>query len=83
MNELLIKVFTTLFTLIEGRLSQNVCKVLGTGCLAGTVFSFLCAPGPFTVRAVFCGVVCMLLTCFFWSMAMMYEEVNAIEEESL
>ena len=76
-NETIIKILTKLFRLIDGRLPQNVCKVLGTGCLAGTVFSFLCAPGPFTVRAVFCGVVFMLLTCFFWSMAMMYEEVKA------
>lgn len=76
-NETIIKILFKLFRLVEGRLPQNVCKVLGTAFLAGTVFSFLCAPGPFTVRAVFCGAVCMLLTCFFWSMAMMYEEVNA------
>lgn len=82
-NETIIRILTKLFKLIDGRIPQNVCKVLGTGSLAGTVFSFLCAPGPFTVRAVFCGAVCMLLTCFFWSMAMMYEEVKAIEEESL
>lgn len=76
-NETIIRILTKLFKLIDGRLPQNVCKVLGTGCLAGTVFSFLCAPGPFTVRAVFCGAVCMLLTCFFGSMVMMYEEVEA------
>lgn len=76
-NETIIKILTKLFRLVDGRIPQNVCKVLGTGSLAGTVFSFLCAPGPFTVRAVFCGAVCMLLTCFFGSMVMMYEEVNA------
>lgn len=76
-NETIIKILTKLFRLVDGRIPQNVCKVLGTGSLAGTVFSFLCAPGPFTVRAVFCGAVCMLLTCFFWSMSLMYEEVNA------
>ena len=75
--EKLIKVIVKLFTLIEGRLPQNVCKVLGTGCLAGAVFSALCLPGDNTVRALFCMVVCLLLDCFFWSMAMMYEEVNA------
>lgn len=77
MNETIIRILTVLFKLVNGRVSQNACKVMGTGCLAGTVFSALCAPGPFTVRAVFCGIVCMLLTCFFWSMAMMYEEVKA------
>lgn len=76
-NETIIKILTKLFRLVDGRIPQNVCKVLGTGSLAGTVFSFLCAPGPFTVRAVFCGAVCILLTCFFWSMSLMYEEVNA------
>lgn len=78
-NETIIRILLKLFRLVEGRLPQNVCKVLGTGCLAGTVFSALCAPGPFTGRAVFCGIVCMLLTCFFWSMAMMYEEVESYE----
>ena len=76
-NETIIRILTKLFRLVDGRIPQNVCKVLGTGSLAGTVFSFLCAPGPFTVRAVFCGAVCMLLTCFFETMSLMYEEVNA------
>ena len=76
-NETIIKILTKLFKLIEGRLPQNVCKVLGTGCLAGAVFSALCLPGENTARALFCLVFCLLLDCFFWSMAMMYEEVNA------
>ena len=82
-NETIIKILIKLFRLVEGRLPQNMCKVMGTGCLAGTVFSALCLPGENTARALFCMVVFLLLDCFFWSMAMMYEEVNAIEEESL
>ena len=81
--EKLIKVIVKLFTLIEGRISENMCKVFCVANIAGLVFSMACLEGPYTVRAVFCGVVCMLLTCFFGSMVMMYEEVNAIEEESL
>ena len=77
MNEIIIRVLTVLFKLIEGRLPQNVCKVMGTAFLAGAVFSAMCLPGENTARALFCMVVCLLLDCFFWSMAMMYEEVNA------
>ena len=76
-NETIIRILTKLFKLVDGRIPQNVCKVLGTGSLVGTVFSVLCAPGPFTGRAVFCGVVFMLLTCFFDTMSLMYEEVTA------
>jgi hypothetical protein len=77
MNETIIKILTKLFKLIEGRLPQNVCKVMGTAFLAGAVFCALCLPGAFTARALFCLVVFLLLDCFFWSMAMMYEEANA------
>ena len=76
-NETIIRILTKLFKLIEGRLPQNVCKVMGTAFLAGAVFSAMCLPGAYTVRALFCLAVFLLLDCFFWSMAMMYEEVNA------
>ena len=75
MNELLIKVFTTLFTLIEGRLTQNICKVFAVANIAGLLFSIACLEGPYMVRAIFCGAVCLMLACFFGSMVMMYEEV--------
>ena len=42
MNELLIKVFTALFTLIEGRLTQNICKVGCVATIAGFIFSVAC-----------------------------------------
>ena len=76
-NEIIIRILTKLFKLIEGRLPQNVCKVMGTAFLAGAVFSALCLPGENTARALFCLVVFLLLDCFFWSMSLMYEEVNA------
>lgn len=75
MNELLIKVFTTLFTLIEGRLSQNICKVGCVATIAGFLFSVACVEGPYMWRAIFCGIVCLVFACFFGSMVMMYEEV--------
>lgn len=75
MNELLIKVFTTLFTLIEGRISQNICKVGCVATIAGFIFSVACVEGPYMWRAIFFGVVCLLFACFFGSMVMMYEEV--------
>ena len=75
MNELLIKVFTTLFTLIEGRLSQNICKVGCVATIAGFIFSVACVEGPYMWRAIFCGIVCLVFACFFGSMVMMYEEV--------
>lgn len=75
MNELLIKVFTTLFTLIEGRLSQNICKVFAVANIAGFLFSVACVEGPYMWRAIFFGIVCLMLACFFGSMVMMYEEV--------
>lgn len=75
MNELLIKVFTTLFTLIEGRLTQNICKVGCVATIAGFIFSVACVEGPYMWRAIFFGIVCLMLACFFGSMVMMYEEV--------
>lgn len=75
MNELLIKVFTTLFTLIEGRLSQNICKVGCVATIAGFIFSVACVEGPYMWRAIFFGIVCLVFACFFGSMVMMYEEV--------
>lgn len=83
MNETIIKVLVKLFTLIEGRLSQNFCKVFAVANIAGFLFSVACVEGPYMWRAILCGLTCLLLTCFFWSMAMMYEEVRTIEEESL
>ena len=75
MNELLIKVFTKLFTLIEDRIPQNVCKVFCVATLAGFAFSVACVEGPYMWRAIFCGIVCLVFACFFGSMVMMYEEV--------
>ena len=80
MNELLIKVFIKLFVLVEGRLSQNFCKVFAVANIAGVFFSALCVDGPYTGRAVFFGFVCLLLACFFGSMTLMYEEVFAVED---
>lgn len=80
MNELLIKVFTTLFTLIEGRISQNACKVFTVACIAGFAFSVACIEGQYMARAIFFGVVCLLFACFFGSMVMMYEEVFVVED---
>ena len=75
MSELLIKVFTKLFTLIEGRLTQNICKVFCVATIAGFAFSVACVEGPYMWRAIFCGIVCLVFACFFGSMVMMYEEV--------
>ena len=75
MNELLIKVFTTLFTLIEDRIPQNICKVGCVATIAGFLFSVACVEGPYMWRAIFCGIVCLVFACFFGSMVMMYEEV--------
>ncbi len=75
MNELLIKVFIKLFTLIEGRLTQNICKVFCVATIAGFIFSVACVEGPYMWRAIFFGIVCLMLACFFGSMVMLYEEV--------
>ena len=80
MNELLIKIFSKLFTLIEGRISQNICKVGCVATIAGFIFSVACVEGPYMWRAIFCGIVCIVFACFFGSMVMMYEEVFAVED---
>lgn len=77
MNEIIIKVLIKLFTLIDGRIPQNVCKVFCVATIAGFAFSVACVEGPYMWRAIFFGAVCLMLTCFFWSMSLMYEEVNA------
>ena len=79
MNELLIKIFSKLFTLIEGRISQNICKVGCVATIAGFLFSVACVEGPYMWRAILCGLTCLLLACFFGSMAAMYEEVCECE----
>ena len=79
MNELLIKVFTTLFTLIEGRLTQNICKVGCVATIAGFIFSIACIEGPYMARAIFSGIFFLLMACFFGSIAAMYEEVCECE----
>ena len=73
--ETIIKILIKTFKLIDGRISQNVCKVLAAANIAGFLFSVACVEGPYTWRAIFCGMVCLMLACFFGSMAMMYEEV--------
>lgn len=73
--ETIIKILIKTFRLIDGRISQNVCKVLAAANVAGFLLSIACLEGPYMVRAIFCGTVCLLLACFFGSMAMMYEEV--------
>ena len=75
MNELLIKVFIKLFTLVEGRISQNICKVFCAACIAGFIFSIACVEGQYMVRAIFSGIFFLLMACFFGSMAAIYEEV--------
>lgn len=75
MNEIVIKVLIKLFTLIEGRLSQNICKVFCVANIVGFLFSVACVEGPYMWRAIFFGAVCLMLACFFGSMTMMYEEV--------
>lgn len=75
MNELLIKIFSKLFTLIEGRISQSICKVFACANVAGLLLSIACLEGPHMARAIFFVVVCLLFACFFGSMAAMYEEV--------
>ena len=79
MNELLIRVFTKLFTLVEGRLSQNICKVFACANIAGFLFSVACVEGPYMWKAIFCGIVCLVFACFFGSMVMLYEEVCECE----
>lgn len=73
--ETLIKILETLFTLIEGRLTQNICKVFAVANIAGFLFSVACVEGPYMWKAIFCGIVCLVFACFFGSMVMMYEEV--------
>lgn len=73
--ERLISFLTWAFRLVEGRIPENVCRVMCTANIAGFLFSVACVEGPYMWRAILCGLTCLLLACFFGSMAMMYEEV--------
>ena len=75
MNDLLIKIFKKLFTLVEGRISQNICKVFTVACIAGFAFSIACIDGQYMARAIFGGIFFLLMACFFGCMAAMYEEI--------
>ena len=79
MNETIIRILVKLFKLIDGRISQNICKVFAVANIVGFLFSVACVEGPYMWRAILCGLTCLLLSCFFGSMAMMYEEVIADE----
>lgn len=73
--ETIIKILIKAFKLIDGRISQNVCKVLAAANVAGLLLSIACLEGPYMWRAIFCGIVCLVFACFFGSMVMLYEEV--------
>ena len=73
--EKLISFLIWAFRLVEGRITENVCKVMTVATLAGFLFSVACVEGPYMWRAIFFGAVCLMLACFFGSMVMMYEEV--------
>lgn len=75
MNEIILNALIKLFTLIDGRIPQNICKVFCVAFIAGTIVSIACLEGPYLWRAVFCGTVCLLMACFFGCMAALYEEV--------
>ena len=75
MNETIIRILVKLFTLIDGRLTQNFCKVFCSASIAGLLLSIACLEGPYMWRAIFCGIVCLVFACFFGSMVMLYEEV--------
>lgn len=74
-SETIIKILFKLFKLIDGRIPQNICKVFCVAFIAGTLLSIACLEGPYLWRAVFSGIFCLLLACFFGSMAALYEEV--------
>lgn len=75
MNDLLIKIFKKLFTLVDGRISQNICKVFTAACIAGFAFSIACIEGQYMARAIFSGFFFLLMACFFGCMTAMYEEI--------
>ena len=79
--ETLIKILETLFTLIEGRIPENVCRVMCTANIAGVIFSAACLEGPYTLRAFVAFIVFALLACFFGSMMMLYHEAEVAYEE--
>ena len=79
--DMLIDFLLDMFRLIEGRIPENVCKVMATACAAGIIFSLACMEGPYTGRAVIVCIICMLLTCFFGCMTAMYRDVRMHEEE--
>ena len=73
--EKLISFLIWAFRLVDGRIQENVCRVMCTATLAGFLFSVACVEGAYMWRAIFFGIVCLMLACFFGSMVMMYEEV--------
>ena len=82
--EKLISFLIWAFRLVEGRIPENVCRVMCTANIAGVIFSVACLEGPNTMRALVAFIVFALFACFFGSMVMLYKEVEmAYEEDSL
>ena len=79
--EKLISFLIWTFRLVEGRIPENVCRVMCTANIAGVIFSVACLEGPYTFRAFVAFLVCALFACFFGSMAMMYHEAEVAYEE--
>ena len=81
MSERFIDFLVALFRLVEGHLTENICKVFTVANIAGFMFCAACLEGPYTGRAAFAGIICLLLACFFGTLMMMYREVEEWEFE--
>jgi len=80
MNVMIYDILHYLFTLVEGHLTENICKVFCVANIVGLAFSLASLEGPYTARAAIAALVLALFACFFGSMLMFYREV-AYEED--
>ena len=73
-KEMILEYVIDFLALVSGRIPLNICKVF-TAAFAGGAFLSMAFVDAYPLKACFAVLVCLLLACFFGSMALMYEEV--------
>lgn len=65
MKKRITRWFLRLLILSADSIPLNVCKVMTTAFIAGTIFAMLCLEGQYFTRAAVMFVVCLMFSAFF------------------
>lgn len=80
-RDMLIEWIYKHLVLVAGQIPLNICKVFTAAFIAGTVFCGTCLEGPYTMRACFAMLVCLILSAFFGTLTTIGLELEETDEE--